>query len=187
MTNNKRTQPARRNMAKESRISLPALLAYNATPQASKLVVKYGEAPPTSHKDLKIKLSKVIAKFKGQALKDVAEIHPDRNLILSSSSNRMDGVDRGDGYYYHNSDGGGTNFRPYMDNPPIGWMQGTGMNTSMLDWGNVDYYRAANGARLSINTKKILGTGAVILGVVAFGALLVAFGERRRSYQNFAG
>lgn len=184
MTNNNSNNGRRASHkhSKVSRISLPTLLAYNATPQASKLVVKYGKTPPSSYKDLQLKLAQIISEFKTEALKDMALIHPDRSLILASTGNRMDGINRGDGYFYHNSDGGGTNFRPYMDNPPIGYVQGTGMNTSMLDWGNVDVYLAAQGERLA-RQKKILGTGALILGVVAFGALLVAFGERQRSYQ----
>lgn len=169
------------NRSRNPKISLPTLLAYNATPQASKLVVKYGKTPPTSYKDLQLKLAKIVSEFKGEALRDMALIHPDRNLILASvSGNRMDGINRNDGYYYHNSDGGGTNFRPYMDNPPIGWVQGSD-NTPMLEYGNVDVYRAAEGERLA-KAKKVLGTGAIILGVVAFGALLVAFGERQRAY-----
>lgn len=53
-------------------------------PELRRLVVKYGLQPAKNSKDLLDKVSYLMLKFKEEFLKDLATIHPDRELILWS-------------------------------------------------------------------------------------------------------
>lgn len=56
----------------------------NRQPELQKMVVKYGLRPAKNKLDLFKKVNAIVAKYKADALKDIAEIHPDRELILWS-------------------------------------------------------------------------------------------------------
>jgi hypothetical protein len=55
-------------------------------PDLRRLVVKYGLPPAKNEQDLWKKTNYLVAKFKKEMLKDIAYIHPDRELILWSTS-----------------------------------------------------------------------------------------------------
>jgi len=57
-------------------------------PELRRLVVKYGLAPATDSKDLWIKTNYLVGKFKGEMMKDIADIHPDKDLILWGESDK---------------------------------------------------------------------------------------------------
>lgn len=65
------------------RISLQELIAINNTPKAKALIVKYGYRPARSYNDLIKKLTIFTNEFKEEALKELAEIHPHKDLILN--------------------------------------------------------------------------------------------------------
>ena len=50
-------------------------------PQLNKLVVKYGLTPATGQKDLWMKTNFLATKFREDFMKDIADIHPDRDLF----------------------------------------------------------------------------------------------------------
>ena len=60
----------------------------NRQPELRRLVVKYGLPPAKNAKDLWSKVNYLVAKFKGEVLKDIAEIHPDKDLIIWSESTK---------------------------------------------------------------------------------------------------
>lgn len=63
-------------------------------PELRRLVVKYGLQPAKNSKDLLDKVSYLMLKFKEEFLKDIAAIHPDRELILwSQDSDKKSSVD----------------------------------------------------------------------------------------------
>ncbi len=66
-------------------ISLQELIAVNSTPQAKKLVIKYGYRPARSYNDLLNKLKRLTLEHREDALKEFVEIHPHRDLILHYS------------------------------------------------------------------------------------------------------
>jgi hypothetical protein len=53
-------------------------------PELRRLVVKYGLPPAKNDSDLWKKTNYLVAKFKKEMLKDIAYIHPDRELVLWS-------------------------------------------------------------------------------------------------------
>lgn len=56
----------------------------NKRPELNEMVVKYGLKPAKSSLELYKKVNAVVAKYKDEALKDIAKLHPDRDLILWS-------------------------------------------------------------------------------------------------------
>ena len=67
----------------KERITLQQLIAYNNTPKAKALIVKYGYKPAKSYNDLEYKLYRFTKDFKQEALKELANIHPHKDLILN--------------------------------------------------------------------------------------------------------
>jgi ubiquitin len=65
------------------RISLQELIALNNTPKAKALIVKYGYKPARSYNDLIFKLIQFTKEHREDALREMAEIHPHRDLILN--------------------------------------------------------------------------------------------------------
>lgn len=65
------------------RISLQELVAINNTPKAKALVVKYGYEPAKDYEDLTYKLFRLIKDYRDEGLKDLAELHPHKDLILN--------------------------------------------------------------------------------------------------------
>ena len=63
-------------------ISLQELIAYNNPSKAKALVVKYGYRPARSYNDLIQKLFILTKEHREDALKDLVEIHPHKDLIL---------------------------------------------------------------------------------------------------------
>ena len=64
-------------------ISLQELIAVNNTPKANALIVRYGYRPARSFNDLIHKLFQFTKEYKEEALKELAEIHPHKDLILN--------------------------------------------------------------------------------------------------------
>ena len=67
----------------KDRISLQELIAFNNTPKAKALVVKYGYSPARNYDDLNYKLMRFTKDFREEALKELANIHPHKDLILN--------------------------------------------------------------------------------------------------------
>jgi hypothetical protein len=73
------------------KISLQEIVALDSTREARNLVVKYGLPKARNTDDLIEKLDYITAKHREKALKDLALIHPDKDLILSQlSSNEVE-------------------------------------------------------------------------------------------------
>lgn len=65
------------------KISIQELVAVNSTPKAKALIVRYGYEPAIDYDDLLYKLLLFTKEHKEDALKELAEIHPDKELILN--------------------------------------------------------------------------------------------------------
>ena len=65
------------------KISLQELIAINNTPKAKALIIRYGYEPATSYDDLVYKLFRLTKDYRKEALKDLAELHPHKDLILN--------------------------------------------------------------------------------------------------------
>lgn len=63
-------------------ISLQELIAINNPSKAKALVVKYGYRPARSYNDLIQKLFQITREHREDALKDLVDIHPHKDLIL---------------------------------------------------------------------------------------------------------
>ena len=63
------------------KISLPKYVAYNTPHKAQLLLRKYRVPRAKNYRDLKKKLRYVIVRFKENALHDIAQIHPDKELF----------------------------------------------------------------------------------------------------------
>jgi len=66
-------------------ISLQELIAINNPSKAKALVVKYGYRPARSYNDLIQKLFVLTKEHREDALKDLVEIHPHKDLIMNFS------------------------------------------------------------------------------------------------------
>lgn len=64
-------------------ISLQELIAINNPSKAKALVVKYGYRPARSYNDLIHKLFQLTREHREDALKDLVEIHPHKDLIIN--------------------------------------------------------------------------------------------------------
>lgn len=64
-------------------ISLQELIAVNNTPKAKALIVRYGYRPARSFNDLIHKLFQFTNEYKEEALRELSEIHPHKDLILN--------------------------------------------------------------------------------------------------------
>lgn len=65
------------------RISLHELVAVNNTPKAKALVIKYGYEPARSYDDLVYKLYRITKEYREEGLKDIANLHPHKDLVLN--------------------------------------------------------------------------------------------------------
>jgi hypothetical protein len=63
-------------------ISLQELIAINNPSKAKALIVKYGYKPARNYNDLIYKLFRLTKEHREDALKDLVEIHPHKNLII---------------------------------------------------------------------------------------------------------
>ena len=63
-------------------ISLQELIAINNPSKAKALIVEYGYKPARNYNDLIYKLFRLTKEHREDALKDLVEIHPHKNLIL---------------------------------------------------------------------------------------------------------
>ncbi len=156
------------------RIPLPTLIAHNATEQAQRLITtKFGYPRAKNAEELKLRLAQIIKTFP-DGLKSVAQIHPDRDLILEHNATRMEG---GGANGYHNS----TGLPPDIIYVPS--YAGT-LPTLMEvgDWGDVQTKKINGGynadGSVPSKTGSGIGAGAFILGAIALGALFIALGER---------
>jgi hypothetical protein len=66
-------------------ISLQELIAVNNTPKAKALITKYGYRPARSYNDLIQKLTLFTKEFREDALKELVDLHPHKELILHYS------------------------------------------------------------------------------------------------------
>lgn len=66
-------------------ISLQELIAINNPSKAKALIVKYGYRPARSYNDLIQKLFVLTKEHREDALKDLVEIHPHKDLIMNFS------------------------------------------------------------------------------------------------------
>ena len=64
-------------------ISLQELIAINNPSKAKALVIKYGYRPARNYNDLIQKLFRLTKEYREDALKDLVEIHPHKDLILN--------------------------------------------------------------------------------------------------------
>ena len=64
-------------------ISLQELIALNNTQKAKKLLLNYGYKPARNYNDLVTKLFILTKEHREDALKDLAELHPHKDLILN--------------------------------------------------------------------------------------------------------
>jgi hypothetical protein len=69
----------------QEKISLQELIALNNTQQAKNLIKKYGYRPARSYNDLIQKLFVLTKEHREDALKDLVEIHPHKDLIMNFS------------------------------------------------------------------------------------------------------
>jgi ferredoxin len=63
-------------------ISLQELIAANSTAKARAMVVKFGYKPARNLNDLTDKLYAMTSEYQDEALKEMAKIHPHKDLIL---------------------------------------------------------------------------------------------------------
>ena len=64
------------------KISIQEYIAYNNRPMAQKMLVKYGIKPAKSPLEMERKLIALTRDYKEDALREFANIHPDKELIL---------------------------------------------------------------------------------------------------------
>jgi hypothetical protein len=64
------------------KISIQEYIAYNNRPMAQKMLVKYGLKPAKSPVEMERKLIALTRDYKEEALREFANIHPDKELIL---------------------------------------------------------------------------------------------------------
>jgi hypothetical protein len=64
------------------KISIQEYIAYNNRPMAQKMLVKYGLKPAKSPYEMEKKLIALTRDYKEEALREFANIHPDKELIL---------------------------------------------------------------------------------------------------------
>ena len=67
------------------KISIQEYIAYNNRPMAQKMLVKYGLKPAKSPIDMERKLIALTRDYKEDALREFANIHPDKELILKNA------------------------------------------------------------------------------------------------------
>lgn len=65
------------------KISLQELIAVNNTPKAKALIIRYGYEPAQNYDDLIYKLYQLTRDYKEEALQDLANLHPHKDLILN--------------------------------------------------------------------------------------------------------
>ena len=64
------------------KISIQEYIAYNNRPMAQKMLLKYGLKPAKSPVEMEKKLIALTRDYKEDALREFANIHPDKELIL---------------------------------------------------------------------------------------------------------
>lgn len=67
----------------KERITLQEIVAMNNTPKAKALIVKYGYSPARNYDDLIYKLFRFTKEYQQEALEELSNIHPHKDLILN--------------------------------------------------------------------------------------------------------
>lgn len=67
----------------QEKISLQELVALNNTAQSKKLIVQYGYKPARNYNDLISKMYRFTKDYREDALKELANIHPHKDLIMN--------------------------------------------------------------------------------------------------------
>lgn len=67
----------------KERITLQEIVAMNNTPKAKALIVKYGYSPAKNYNDLIYKLFRFTKEYQQEALEELSNIHPHKDLILN--------------------------------------------------------------------------------------------------------
>lgn len=159
------------------KISLPTIVAYNSTPQAQKLIVQHGYPRANNVRELEVRIAQVIKEFGDKGLSEVAKIHPHRDLILQYNAVKMMEGGSKDSQYHN-----GTGLPPetlyvYKDSGVLPTLM------EVEDWNNVRTKKMAGEYAADGSGKKLIGAGTIILSFLALGTLLVAFGNKERSYR----
>lgn len=84
------------------KITLPEIVAYNNTPKAKALVVRYGYNSPINHTELVQTLVQFMKDYRKEALEEMAKIHPHKDLI-SEFIARKENKSKESGCNCHNS------------------------------------------------------------------------------------
>ena len=93
----------------KGKISLPDLLVHNDPMAVNRILNKYGVRQARSEKDAVAKLNYLIARYKEEALEDLAKEHPHRALILRFNESENNSSADGDcGCGGHSSAEGGS-------------------------------------------------------------------------------
>lgn len=160
------------------KIALPTLIAYNSTEQAQRVITKFGYPRAGNVKELETRIAQVIKNFGDEGLKEIAQIHPDKKLILTYNAVKMMEGGKSNGEYYNNTGLPPDPMYFYRDSGVLPTLQ------EFEDWGNIRYRRNYNMADGSGGKKvsDVIGAGAVILSLFALGTVLIAFGERQRNF-----
>ena len=175
------------NKKSSHKITLPTYLAYNATEPAQRLITtKYGFPRARNVKELEHRLAQIISGFGSEGLREVAKIHPDRDLVLHHNAIKMMEGGRSDNGFYNNTGLPPDPMYVYRDSGVLSTHQDS-LAGDWGDWGDVNLSRNmmmrrgnnynADGSKGA----KLIGAGTIILSVLALGTLFVAFGERRRA------
>lgn len=67
----------------KERITIQEIVAMNNTPKAKALIVKYGYSPAKNYDDLIYKLFRFTKEYQQEALEELSQIHPHKDLILN--------------------------------------------------------------------------------------------------------
>lgn len=160
-----------------NRIPLPTIIAHNSTEQAQRLITtKFGYPRARNVKELELRLAQIIKGFP-DGLKNIALIHPDRELILQYNMPKMEGGVGENGF--HNS----TGLPPDITYVPS-WAGTIPTLMEVEDWGDVRVRKMRGGYEEASGNetekKSSIGAGTVILSSLVLGSLLVAFTEIRK-------
>jgi hypothetical protein len=160
-------------------------IAINRMPQAKKFIVDFGKMPASSMSDLQMKMASIVKQFGDQAKKELAKIHPDTEWIMKAMANgsKMEGGITDNEFVsahgknctcpkcvgMENHSNFVTNYRSDVDSP---------LNNNVMELSSAEGDSDGD----AIKVKKGFGQAAILLSVLALGVIIIASGERHRSY-----
>jgi hypothetical protein len=194
------------NKTDKPTISPIQYIAINNTPQARKFIVDFGKTPATSMPDLQLKMAAIVKQFGDQAKKELAKLHPDTAWIVKAmaGANKMEGGITDNEFIAAHGNGcmcprcAGHKHRHGCDCPRCAGLEkhsnfitnfrsdaDLSTGSTLLDTNAADGSAAEKAAEISTPAEKVktgISTGAVLLAVFALGVLIIASGERQRSF-----